>query len=639
MELKPLSYFLATCQKQNLSAAATSLEIAQSTLSSVLSELERTLEMPLFRRSYNGLHPTAEARWLCQQIEPLLLAERLAMRLGQSGSEKPLSAMLVKIRLRFTLGRVSRAVSLACASIASRFPGLYVEPQFDLRSDSSAEAQSMTGNDSFASILVDRCDAVIELGYEGSLPPQIDNADRNPDQPTRQLVQRDDWVAVIRGNDTTSPGCVDTVPIAPEQLAMLPISILDLPAELVSHATEYCRRIGVKRLLTDMEDPGALPRLSAERSEFCYLLPKSLLSERFENLRIVIRPLAVPLTSALVARISGKHEAVSCYLDALRGHLNRDDQSVRYRPDLTIRQFRYFSALGRATSMTATARSLNLAQPALTKQLQKLEKSTGVELVQRKRSGHRLTPHGVRLHAISRAIENAVLSLNLQRTDMVIMRGNHLTIGVLPTAGSGSLLLDALADTVKSWLGAFPKMRLSVLEGGNQQLQEWVDASTIGFALVDAPIKNAPRLPLVGEEPLCVVHAAQFDLLPDGPVRLADIVSLDLAAPTQFFGLRSLIDGELMVLGRKLNPVVEVNSFQLCLKLLGQQPFATLLPRSAVADSLADGTLVCHEIVEPQVCRRLSVIFSPERSLSDPERAFVRILRDRLGDRINSRDR
>ena len=129
---------------------------------------------------------------------------------------------------------------------------------------------------------------------------------------------------------------------------------------------------------------------------------------------------------------------------------------------------------------------------------------------------------------------------------------------------------------------------------------------------------------------------AQFNLLPEGPVRLADIANLDLAVPTQFFGLRSLIDGELMVLGRKLNPVIEINSFQLCLTLLGRQPYATLLPSSAVTDSVADGTFVCHEIIEPRVCRRLSVIFSPERSLSDPERAFIRILRDRLGDRIKS---
>ena len=634
MELKPLSYFLAACQKQNLSAAANSLEIAQSTLSSALSELERTLDMPLFRRSYHGLHPTAEARWLCQQIEPLLLAERLAMRLGRSRADTPLSAILVKIRLRFTLGRVSRAVSLACGSIASKFPTLYVEPHFDLRSDAGGEKQPLTGSDSFASMLVDRCDAVIELGYEGSLPPQDGNADRYSNRPCRQLIQLDDWVAVTQGDAEASPRSPDGTPVAPDQLARLPVSILDLPAELVSQATEYCRRIGVKRLFTDREDPGALPRLSAERSDFCYLLPRSLLSERFENLRIAIRPLGVPLTSALVARISGEHEAASCYLDALRGHLRRDDQSVRYRPDLTFRQFRYFSALGNTTSMTGAARRLNLAQPALTKQLQKLEKSIGVQLVLRNRSGHRLTPHGIRLHAISRAVENAVVSLNLQRTDIVIMRGHHLTIGVMPTAGSGSLLLDALADTVEFWLGAFPKMRLSILEGGNLQLQEWVNASKIGFALVEAPPKNAPRLPLADEEPLCVVHAAQFDLLPEGPVRLTDVAKLDLAVPTQLFGLRSLIDGELMVLGRKLNPVVEINSLQLCLKLLARQPYATLLPGSAIADAVADGTFVCREVVEPRVCRRLSVIFSPERSLSDPERTFIRILRDRLDDRI-----
>ena len=209
---------------------------------------------------------------------------------------------------------VSRAVSLACGSIAAKFPDLYVEPHFDLRSDAGGgEKQPLTGSDSFASMLVDRCDAVIELGYEG-LAAAAGRRCRSAFEPARQAA--DPAGRLGGGHPWRTPkrprASPDGTPVAPDQLARLPISNPRpaggacqpgdgvLPADRRSNG---CSPTG--------EDPGALPRLSAERSDFCYLLPRSLLSERFENLRIAIRPLGVPLTSALVARISGEHEAVS----------------------------------------------------------------------------------------------------------------------------------------------------------------------------------------------------------------------------------------------------------------------------------------------------------------------------------------
>ncbi|MBC8159024.1 MAG: LysR family transcriptional regulator [Alphaproteobacteria bacterium] len=637
MELKPFSYFITACHKQNSIAAVADLGIAQSTLSSALAGMERTLQMPLFRRSYNGLHPTAESRWLYQQVEPILLAERLAMRLSRVRAELPLTAVLVESQLRFALGRVSRAASLACGAVEAIYPDVYVEPRFVMRSDTPEDERRNSPGGRLGIALAGRYDATIQLNYKK--PPVSGAVGTALDimlDDDEQVVRLDDWIAVVDGGVDDSISGTDNVAISAEELAGLPVRILDLPTELVSQASEYCKRIGVERVFTDREDPGALPRLSAERTEFCYLLPKSLLSERFQNLRIVVRPLVEPLTSALVAKVRGNHPVVQAYLDALRDFLSGEESSVRYRPELTLRQFRYFGALGKSKSMTAAARHLNIAQPALTKQVQKLEKSIGVPLVLRGKRGHRLTQHGMLLFSISRAIENSVQEMDMRRADLVINRGNRLAIGFLPAAGPDSMILECLSATVDQWLEAFPEKKLSILEGGNVQLHEWVNASKVNIAIVDYPISNAIRLPLAGEEPLCVFHSPRFNLLPDGPVRLIDAADIDLAVPTHLFGLRRLIEIELMALGRQFDPVMEVNSFQLGLKILTRRPFGNVLPRSAVGKAVANGQLVCHEIIEPHLFRRLSVIFSPERSLSEPERAFIRILRENLASKVIS---
>ena len=57
-----------------------------------------------------------------------------------------------------------------------------------------------------------------------------------------------------------------------------------------------------------------------------------------------------------------------------------------------------------------------------------------------------------------------------------------------------------------------------------------------------------------------------------------------------------------------------------------------MLPPSAVAREFLDGELVAHPIIDPTIARRLFVIYSGERTLSEPERDLVKTLRGRLSD-------
>ncbi len=65
---------------------------------------------------------------------------------------------------------------------------------------------------------------------------------------------------------------------------------------------------------------------------------------------------------------------------------------------------------------------------------------------------------------------------------------------------------------------------------------------------------------------------------------------------------------------------------------LARLPICTVLPPSAVARELASGDLVAHPIIDPTIARRLYVIYSGERVLSEPERALVNALRKKLSE-------
>jgi len=66
--------------------------------------------------------------------------------------------------------------------------------------------------------------------------------------------------------------------------------------------------------------------------------------------------------------------------------------------------------------------------------------------------------------------------------------------------------------------------------------------------------------------------------------------------------------------------------------ILAHLPICTVLPPSAVRHELAEGELVAHPIIDPVVARRLFVIYSGERRLSEPEGDLVNTLRSRLAD-------
>ena len=59
---------------------------------------------------------------------------------------------------------------------------------------------------------------------------------------------------------------------------------------------------------------------------------------------------------------------------------------------------------------------------------------------------------------------------------------------------------------------------------------------------------------------------------------------------------------------------------------------SSVAPPSAVAPEIAAGDLVAHPIVEPVIARQLFVIYSGERTLSEPERGLVNALRRNLSE-------
>ncbi|WP_370417360.1 LysR family transcriptional regulator (plasmid) [Streptomyces sp. QH1-20] len=155
--------------------------------------------------------------------------------------------------------------------------------------------------------------------------------------------------------------------------------------------------------------------------------------------------------------------------------------------DVNTRLLRYFAAVAEEGSLTGAAERLFVSQPALTKQIRRLEEDLGVRLFVRSRSGMALTEAG-------REFASRVPSLLDSWDEAVQATGRAarvLRLGFLDAGGVG-----AVREVIAAFRQARPEWRVELRQF------DWSDPSA-GLARGEADAAVV-RMPFPGQERLTV---------------------------------------------------------------------------------------------------------------------------------------
>jgi DNA-binding transcriptional LysR family regulator len=197
-----------------------------------------------------------------------------------------------------------------------------------------------------------------------------------------------------------------------------------------------------------------------------------------------------------------------------------------------LRHLRYFVAVAEAGSIVNAARALNVAQPALSRQIQALERLVGVTLLER-------LPHGVRLTRAGRAF------LADSRRPLLSARR------AVSRARDGATVDSAQLRIVFSELLAYWRVIADVLHQYRVQypMVELVTAQTPGSQMVaalreercDLAIVGVSKWPVRGLDGVRLIDVTQTGvLLPaDHPVAAAEKVRLADLSPLTWYHLPS----------------------------------------------------------------------------------------------------
>lgn len=131
---------------------------------------------------------------------------------------------------------------------------------------------------------------------------------------------------------------------------------------------------------------------------------------------------------------------------------------------IKFRHLDAFSAIARAGSLKRAADDLNLSQPSISKTLKELEDILGVALMERDRSGAKLTQEGEVFLQFAEQC-TAALRHGLRSVRAGGAAAAHLKVGVLPSVAS-----SLLPRAVLSFAQANPDTLLELHEGPHQDL-------------------------------------------------------------------------------------------------------------------------------------------------------------------------
>ncbi|MBV9462294.1 MAG: LysR family transcriptional regulator [Bradyrhizobium sp.] len=609
VELRTLAYFVTTCRAGSFARAAAELDIAVSTLSTTLKALGQDLDL-MFRRSNNTLYPTAAARALMRAAEPLLIAEAFARRHVVATNGVRLKHLVVDINLSFTIGGISKAIRLAIDRMASERADVYVDPQWKDEKD-LPHLGPLAGdwNESDHShVTIGLCEA----------------SPRRPKQDT--VLLSDPWAFAFRlPTGTRNP------PDAAELIAGRIVVPLLAPA-LVEQADRYFTRHKITGVRFLSDHPGDLPRTMDDYPDAALFVPRSLISARLGLANVASIAPDHALTMDVVARTARPNAVTNLFIRQLKRALAGDQVTRAERPIISLRQIHYFNLVHRVRRISAAARGANISQPALSEQLHKLEDSLGGALFERNDDGVVPTTKGDRFARFATLIENGFRRLSASDAGAPLAQGRRIVVGILPSVNQHGFLVNRITDAIIEVQARYPALRLVFQEAPNATLQDWVIRGLVGVAIVETTLPHMPRLPLGSSEGLAAIAHPSHRLLPPGPIRLAELVQLKLALPTNRFGLRQLLENAAAERNFRIQPAMEIDALPMAVSLLTRLPVCTVLPASAVAQEIERGDLVAHPIIDPAIARRLYVIYSGERTLSQAERGLVNILRRKLSE-------
>jgi LysR family nitrogen assimilation transcriptional regulator len=295
---------------------------------------------------------------------------------------------------------------------------------------------------------------------------------------------------------------------------------------------------------------------------------------------------------------------------------------------MDLKQLEYFVRVAELGSFTKAAIALDIAQPALSRQVRLLEVELRQNLLTRNGRGALPTEAGKLLLAHGRGILHQV-----ERAREELGRVRGALAGRVAVGLPSSLARVLTVPLTRAFRAEMPDATLSISEGLSVAMQESLVNGRLDIAVLynTQPGSEVDISPLL-EEDLLLVQARPPGLLGDpdpepGPVTLKDVAQLPLVIPSRPNAIRMHVESEMANLGCRLKIALEIDGVSAILDLVADGAGSAVLSRNAVASSVRPSAFTVRTIVQPALRTKVSLATSAFRPVTLTQQATLELIR------------
>jgi DNA-binding transcriptional LysR family regulator len=620
MEIRQLKCFLAAYTYGSLASAATRLRTVQSNISMHIRHLEQEFGVSLCYRTGRGLVPTPAGERLYRLGSRLLHELNFAVNYARCGASEESTVLLVGTVIASPGSQLDMALSDAIEKTGKQYPSVNFR-LFDYPHKAPPPAGSI-----LADVLAD------EHAIVG-----------------RNLAIKDRWGLISLRGETELPDRELHYEKIAGAIRGLKLGLPRLPGPVMNKARRLAKASGIKIVAMPI-GPDAIDARAFSSPQQVFLMPLSCIPGRTHQQRFQVTPIkAGPFDLAWTLKVATarcEQAAAESFFKNFRNSLRRGlpslsrrrvNSSVKIRPErgtaigegrsrpMDLRDLRYFEAVYERGNVSRAAVDLRVSQPALSIRLKGLERKLRTKLFDRTAHGVVPTARGNLLHGLFEPILQDIAETREHIKELGRHNTTPIRVGVIPALDEGSLLAEALANSLSQWGLGRDSVELKVIEAYNIPLRRWTLQELLDFAIVDTiTAQSGLVVTRLSCERMGLVSCPHHRLCPPGPICGADVVKLNLALPSTMHGLRGIIDAAFNEAGLALAPRFEVDSMAATLRLVRAGPWGTILPISSVYRHALDGSIQVNEIETPKIIRHLCLIRRVGYTLDQRSLHFVK---------------
>jgi LysR family transcriptional regulator, nitrogen assimilation regulatory protein len=294
---------------------------------------------------------------------------------------------------------------------------------------------------------------------------------------------------------------------------------------------------------------------------------------------------------------------------------------------MDLKQLEYFVRVAEMGSFTRAAIALNVAQPALSRQIRLLEVELRQNLLKRNGRGASPTEAGQLLLEHGRGILHQV-----ERAHEELARARSGLSGKVALGLPPSVARVLTVPLTRAFREKMPDAHLSISEGLTAAMQESLLNGRLDIALLYNPKATAGlEISHLVQEELWLVQARRSALQedpPPPPIALKEVAKLPLVIPSRPNAIRMHVESEMAGIGSRPKIALEIDGVTSILELVADGAGSAILSRNAVTRSINPSAFSTRPISEPRMSIQLCSVVSSLRPSTLTQQATLSLIRE-----------